>query len=150
MRKEVVLAIIAGVVLGVVVAFGVWRANSALKPKGEESKNVAQSENKNVSSPSKLSLTIAKPGNNEVITEIPIVVSGITKPFSWVTISGQEEDYIVSSDASGNFEENIDLSAGVNQIIVKVFDEQGNSFEQNLIVVYSKEFAKDAYESTGQ
>lgn len=141
MRKEVIFAITAGVVLGIIIAFGIWRANTALRPKLENQFKPKQEENN--AHPKSLELSLVKPENNDVITESPIQISGITKPQSWIIISAEDEDYVIKSDPSGNFEENVELVGGVNQIIVKVFDDGGNNATDNLLVAYSTEFNQD-------
>jgi len=141
MRKEVIAAVITGIVLGVIVAFGVWRANVALKPESqtlsESSSPTAQEEVQT----SEFGLTIAKPEQNQVITESPFSVSGITKSGSWIAISGEEEDYVIQADAKGEFIEEVELIGGVNQLVITAFNEEGEEISQNLTLVYSTEFA---------
>jgi hypothetical protein len=67
-------------------------------------------------------------------------LTGITKPNAWVAISGEEDDYIVNADEKGSFEADVDLIAGINEIVVISFDENGNTNTQKLIAVFSSEF----------
>lgn len=145
MRKEVLFAIIAGVLFGLVIAFGVWRANVAIKSNVEEisTANTHESEDKSLELQKEIGLTLATPENNDVAIETPIKISAITKPNAWVVISGEGEDYIIKASESGSFEQEVDLVAGVNQILITAFDEEGNSEKENLTLVYSTEFLKD-------
>ena len=149
MRKEIILVIIASVLFGAIIAFGVWRANSALRDNIQNPIASSDEPEKVNEYPSgKLRLTIAQPSQDDVVTEDTITFSGITAPNSWVVITTDEDDYIFQSDPSGGFENEIQLSGGINQITTTVFDEGGNSINEILRVVYSSEFADYLNESS--
>ena len=144
MRKEVVLAITFGLVIGLVVAFGVWRANNAFQTKQDTAqqtqvppKNATETKN------DELTLSLIKLENNDVITESPLDISGITKPNSHIVVSSEDEDYVITSDNQGNFQLEIDLIGGVNQLLIAAYDDRGNSSIQNLNIIYSTEFNND-------
>lgn len=144
MRKEVILAIVAGGILGLVIAFGIWRANAALSPKGKGNDPKPTP----VVSVGDFKITIAKPENNQVITETPTIISGITAANSFVVVSSEDADYIATSDGSGEFEIKTELNGGANQIRVASFDESGSSALAKLLLVYSSEFAKELESAT--
>ena len=146
MRKEVLFAILAGLSLGLVIAFGVWRANIALSPK-----NPDQSEASPTPKP-EFAITIADPSDLDVFTENPVTLSGITKANAFVAVSTEEEDYTTQADTKGSFEIEVELIGGVNQIVMTAFDEKGSEVTQKLLLVFSTEFAKyiTAGESQGQ
>ena len=144
MRKEIFYAIFAGGILGLIIAFGVWRTNIALKPT-----SVNQNSNdKIVTSPTPGSgtnnadsgITIASPSNDDVVTENPVRISGITKANTFVTISAPEQDYILKSEKDGSFQSDIELSGGLNQILVTSFDDDGTMHTESLSLVFSTEF----------
>jgi hypothetical protein len=139
MRKEILYAIFAGAVFGIIIAFGVWRANTALEPETKTS-NEARGQATPAPSTDEFEIALAKPDNHDVITESPALVSGVTSPLTWVSISGEDEDYIVKSDETGKFEQDVDLEGGVNQIVITAFSEEGEKVEENLLVVYSTQF----------
>jgi len=142
MRKEIIFVIIASILFGAIIAFGIWRANTALRYGNNDHAITSDFEN-SAEEPShgELGLTIAEPSQNDVVTQSPITISGITMPNSWVVIVTEDEDYIIQSDNSGLFQSEIDLVGGINQIITTVFDTNGNSFNETLRVIYSSEFA---------
>ncbi len=140
MRKEVLWAIAAGIIFGLVVAFGAWRINLGITKKGGSSETPRPS-----SSPiSEFKITLVGPENEDVVTESTIKVSGITKALVWVTISAEDGDYIIQSDEKGVFEEEVELTTGVNQIKITAFDPQGNQSVEKVLVVYSSAFEKKA------
>ena len=146
MRKEFIIAIVSGITIGVVVAFGVWRANSALI---SENSTLSQKSTENQSergSPADAQLTILKPEENDVVTSSPVKISGFTKPQTVLIISGEQNDYIVRSGADGIFEADIDLAGGVNDIIF-AHPENGDAVQtKTLRIVYSTEFEKEESE----
>lgn len=144
MRKELILAIVAGSFLGLVIAFGIWRANIALSPR----KGLESSPTPVPSSPSDFKITLAKPKNNQVITEAPTIISGVTKQDSYVVVSSEDLDYVTKTDNSAQFEVKTDLNGGANQIKIVAFDSLGGSTQTNLLLVYSSEFGKDQAAAT--
>lgn len=146
MRKEALFAIFGGIVLGLVVAFGIWRTNNALKDKQAKQTNTENKvTSKQVASPevqasTQLSspLTIAKPSNLEVFTTDTLALSGLSSPNVKIVISNDNDDYIVTSDNQGYFEQNIDLYGGVNQLFVGI----PNVHTTSLAIVYSSELEK--------
>src|SRR5258708_22669331 len=114
MSKEVLWAVAAGIILGLIVAFGVWRINSKLSPNKKFDASATSSPQP--VAPGEFKIVLDKPENDDVVTEKAVAVSGLTKPLSWITLSGESGDYTVQSDASGAFSQNVDLVPGVNQI----------------------------------
>jgi hypothetical protein len=135
MRKELIWAAGIGIFFGLVIAFGAWRINSSLKTKTAIPTPTPNSQNITTAS-----ITLDKPENDDVVTVTPVTVSGITKPLTWLVFSGEKGDYIVQSDETGVFSQDVDLAAGTNQIEVTSLDNQGNQAAQKIIVVYSSSF----------
>lgn len=145
MRKEILVVIFAGILFGIFVAFGVWRANNALTKSPQSNSSVALT-NKTIPSPTpngSFPLTIAKPEENDVLIDEKVTISGITKPSTQIIISDENEDFQVNSNASGEFEQEIKLIGGVNQILIRVIPENGEYIEKYLNIIYSSEFAKE-------
>lgn len=144
MRKEILFAIVAGGILGLIIAFGIWRANSAFS-------NRLGKGGSQTSSPSpkpEFAITIASPSENSVITQSPVLISGITKATALVAISPEEKDYFVTATENGSFEQKVELIGGINKIIFTAFDEKGTEAGQELTVIYSSEFTKAMKEKT--
>ena len=138
MRKEVLFAIVAGIGLGLILAFGVWRANLAFRSKTSTQNN----ENQNQASNSSIGLTLASPEDFDVLSVSPLTITGITKANALLAISGSENDFILKSDGEGGFSQEMPLSEGVNEILISVFDENNQVLAKKLLVVYSTEFSK--------
>lgn len=145
MRKELVWVAIIGICVGLAVAFGVYRINDSLKSRlpAPEATPVSGSPRP------EFKITLDKPDDNDVVTNDTVNVSGITKPLTWLTVSGESGDYIIESNEDGAFSQDVDLTAGVNQILVSAFDSQGTQSTTRVLVVYSSAFEEKAFESTG-
>jgi len=138
MRKEVIFAVLAGGLLGLVIAFGVWRANSALKPSNGNQQQVE----KTPEPQGNLELSIVKPDNLTVVIEDSLTLSGSTVPGAWIAISAEEKEYIIQADNKGSFSQEVGLIGGLNEIKVFSFDPNDGAREKSILVVYSSEFAK--------
>ncbi len=141
MRKEVWFAIIGGIVLGLIIGFGVYRINFAFKKDNSPQGSPAPTPN------NQAGLTIAKPNYDDVITSLPQAVSGITSKDSWAIISTDSNDYVIKADDKGVFEKEIDLEGGVNQIIVSSVNQDNNISSQELRLIYSTQLETPKPES---
>ncbi len=141
MRKEIFFAIIAGGGLGLLIAFGIWRANVMLKPKDNGSTATSTKMPSATSFESgDLKIVIASPFNMAVLTQTEAVISGITKPKAYVVASGENSDNITNASDSGAFSSNVELTGGANQIQLDAYDANGNQAHTNLTLVYSGQF----------
>ena len=134
MRKEVLFAVLAGGLLGLIIAFGVSRLNSTLSDRDSASTEASPTPSTNVG------LTLAKPSQNQVFSTSTIELSGLTTANTWIVISDEEEDYVIQTDNSGAFLEEVSLVGGLNQIVVTALAEDGSQISETVRVAYSTEF----------
>lgn len=149
MRKEILFAIGAGLIFGLIIAFGVWRANKDIKETSQTSptptadqKTTPKTQTANPVQ-EEMFLTLISPEDMDVYTQNPIIVSGKSRQDSWVTISTEEEDYTLKVNGQGDFSQEVELTPGINQLVVTAFDESGNWKSENLNLVFSSRFAKE-------
>ncbi len=146
MKKEIAFAIFAGILLGVMIAFGVWRANNALKPATDENTaDISPTQAvtaKNNAVNNTAGLTITSPDTGDVLTDTPVLIKGLTHPNATVIISGENDDYMITADQSGQFEKAVPLIGGINQLLVSANDSTGLISNVSMNVVYSTEFNK--------
>ena len=142
MRKEIIFAIIAGVVFGLIVALGIWRANSAIVDDISTEKTATETPSSPQHQNSTNQLVISEPEENDVVTEDTVELTGITKPSSWIAISAEEEEYTLKSSENGNFNQLVALEPGINRIVVTSFDETSKT-EVVVTVVYSSQFGTE-------
>lgn len=138
MRKEVLIAIIIGFGLGLVITFGIWTANRALRVSAPQKEVIPIEEPTPTPTPTPtFSLTLTAPEDNSISAEETIEVSGSTAPRAIVVILYQEGEKILEADEEGKFSTEITLAGGANEIKVSAFDQEGNEAERTLTVVYS-------------
>lgn len=138
MRKEVLIAIIIGFGLGLVITFGIWTANRALK--GAPSTPAPSKEEEAItptSAPQEFSLIITSPEDESISTQEKIEVAGKTTPDITVVILYQEGEKIIQADSQGSFSSEITLVGGANQIEITAYDQDGNEVSKIINVVYS-------------
>jgi len=134
-RRELIWAGIIGISFGLIIAFGVWRISS-----GNKISTIPKPVATFPSSNSEFKIVLSAPEDNDVVTENSLMVSGITKPLVWLTVSGEKGDYISQTDERGVFLVNVALDSGVNQIKITAFDPTGAQSVQKVLVVYSSNF----------
>ena len=139
MRKEVVIVILVGILIGAIVAYGIYTAQSALKQRELKSQEILPKDNQEKTSPSSHTLSINEPQDESIWDQEKINVNGTTTPKSVVTILTEENEYLLSADSEGYFSAEVSLTGGANTITVSSFDEQGNRAQQSVVVVYSTE-----------
>ena len=140
MRKEVLIAIIIGFALGLVITFGVWTANRAIKETAPQEEGPAEEVKVEEPTPTPIpqfSLTITTPKDNSISNEEGVEVSGKTTPQAIVVILYQEGEKILEADEKGEFSTEITLAGGANEIEISAHDQEGNETTQILTVVYS-------------
>ena len=89
--------------------------------------------------PASLTLDLTSPDDDTLIFQDNIEFSGKTSPNSQILISGADNDMVITSKSDGSFSGDFDLSEGVNEIKVVVFDQNGDQREVVRTVYYSKE-----------
>lgn len=135
MKKEVIVAILIGLVLGLIITYGYYRAQTAgnadqnpdLSATPEPSPNVDQAGNLVLHSP-----------QDEVLTDNQeLQVAGTTDPGAFVVVFINEAEHVTTADESGNFSVSGKLSENANVIAVYSIDEDGKTSTIERTVVYS-------------
>lgn len=139
MRKEILLAIVIGLFVGLILTYGIYVAQTALR---RTPSNDTQSQTLNASPEPSAggNLTILSPIDETVQTSQKVTVAGTTIVNSFVVIFINDEEHITTADASGNFSIEADLELGSNIITVHAIDEDGQetTVERTVIVVLSE------------
>jgi len=136
MRKEVILAVIIGIILGGVILYGINLANSTSKPDTED-QNTENDTQVNPTSPSNLQdqISITSPQKNAVVTEEKITLKGSTKPNLNIAIISENDDLLVISDENGGFSSEINLISGENLITVTAVNEKLATVSASITVI---------------
>jgi hypothetical protein len=138
MRKEVIIAILLGFVVGLFIAYGIYTANKAVKD--TKITQPISTNNESLPSPTpglSFSLTLNEPEDNIVLNSDTATVSGQTEPKTVVAVMGEEGEELILSDEQGLFSTSLELIGGLNQIKVVAVDTNGNKQEKEINVIYS-------------
>ncbi len=142
MKKEVLIAIIVGFSLGLIITFGIYRAQKSLSERAE-SKNTDQNTTQ-IESTANISLSITQPEDGSITNKDTITIGGISKKNALITIISPEDHKSVQADELGNFSVEFSLDVGENQIHISSFSDDNTKQEKTISVVYSSyEFEDD-------
>lgn len=142
MRKEPIIAIILGSLLGLGVAFGVWRfTQSAELNKTKKLEN--QQEQVQTKQEANTGLSILEPLDNQVFKKSEVTISGLTSSNTLLAIHSGGEYKITKSNPDGTFESEIELSGGLNDIEVWAFENEVKHV--SIPVVHSTEIEDGEY-----
>ncbi len=144
MKKEIVIAILIGLSLGLFITYGIYQARTGIsQPRNTRDKTV--SEDQQFAG----ELVLNTPIDEAVQNDTSLTVSGTTIPNSFVVVFVNNEEVITSSDDSGNFSVEVELEEGANIISVHVVDEDGRSISiEKTVVVSDETLTDDAEESS--
>ncbi len=150
MKKEVLLAIFLGAVLGgalVVLAryhqelvslgqkqWQRWHqapAQPTLPPTPKATSPTPAAKEKS------LPLELISPADGAVVNKSPVLIKGKTQPGATVVIIGDEDEVILVADDQGNFKTNFKLTGGANDIEMTAYGPQGTEKKIVFTVTYS-------------
>lgn len=134
MKKEIVIAILVGLIFGLIITYGIYRMRSALT---RDSTTITVSASP-IPSPSAqtATLTIFNPEDGIIQEQKELTVSGSAIPNSYVVLFVNNEDYISSADQTGNFSFNVILEDGGSILKIHSIDSSGTTttLERTVIV----------------
>lgn len=123
MRKEVILAVIIGVLLGGVILYGINLANTSSKiNSGNEKTEESSKETISPESKQTNQISIIFPQDHSVVTDAQLTLKGTSKPNSNIAIVTESDDIITTADANGGFSSVINLITGENIITITSVD----------------------------
>jgi hypothetical protein len=139
MRKEIIFAIILGLILGGIILYGLRLANQATKdltliqttptPESQPTDTEIAPDNKSI-------LTITSPLDNSVSSIDKITLTGSGPANTDLAIIAENYQEFIQTDNQGNFGQEIDLISGENEISVSLVNQ--NQLEtQQITVIYT-------------
>lgn len=141
MRKEVILALIIGIIIGGVILYGLKIANQSATTEVSETENTIT--NPTVTPTPSQDLIINTPENHTVTFEDQITINGKTLPNTNLAIITEDEDDLIQSDKQGLFSTTVDLTEGENKIIITAIISDENQPSKELLVIYTQDKIED-------
>lgn len=117
MKKEVLIAIIIGFGIGLIITYGIYTAQTAIKNRTGTVQNTTTDSEINQKT-QEHTVHIVSPETETVSSEEEITLSGTTTPDSYIVILTSAEEYITRADQTGSFAKEITLEAGANFVTV--------------------------------
>jgi uncharacterized protein YgfB (UPF0149 family) len=141
MKKEFVIAILVGLVMGLFITYGIYysqktQQESQVATTIQELEQVvptlAQENNGKVA--------VYLPDDETVISEKTTTVTGKTTPNDFVVIYVNDLPLITQADDQGNFSKEVALQDLANIIKIHILDEDGEDFIiERTVIVYDEE-----------
>jgi len=138
MRKEIIIAIAVGFIIGLIITFGIYTANRALKQKSQPAAELPSVETPPApTSPPAPSLEITEPENNLVVKTDEITVSGKTDAKTTIAILAEDFEDLLLADEEGIFSSEVPLTGGANEIRIVAINKSGEKEEKVITIVYT-------------
>ena len=135
MKKEVGVAIFIGLIFGIIITIGLYRARMSAINRGNPT-NIISSPTPEPSGQNS-TLVLNSPEDESIQSTKNITVAGTTTPHAFVVVFINDRDFLTSADSTGHFSLAADLEAGSNIITVHSIDEDGKSTDEEKTVIYS-------------
>lgn len=142
MKKEIVIAIIFGLAVGLIITVGMYRARRAMETVPTEDVDITQTiqtspeESAIPEDASSGRLRLREPLPDSFTTEKSAQVSGTTLSNSTIVVLQNEREILGSSDTEGNFSIPLTLESGVNVLVIRVLATGENPIEMTRSIVY--------------
>jgi len=139
MKKEIIIAIVVGLFIGLIFTLGISTANKAInqqkakKLTPKESGNSLTSTNNN----QQKTLTITSHENFDLINQSEISLSGIAWPKAVIALIAENQTKLIQADAEGIFIFKFNLIKGFNEITLIATDETNATKTENIVLTYS-------------
>lgn len=133
MRKEVLYAIIFGIILGAIILFGIKLANNSVS--SLTSGNESTTRDAPTPSLARKSFEIISPQNHAVLTDKVITLLGRADPSTSLAITSESDDLLLESSPEGTFSAEINLIAGENTLTVTTLLKDNLTESQSITVI---------------
>ena len=138
MKKELSLAVLIGLILGLIITYGVYRARRAEQETAVQTTESIAGQVEGEPLASNQVITLSSPADESVQAFPEIKIAGTTKPNIFVIIFIDEDEFITTADNTGNFAIEGKLTAGGNVISVQTLDEEGQVNKIERVVTYTE------------
>ncbi len=138
MKKEILFAIFIGLSLGLLITYGIYRAQKSEENLAVQTTDtIASLEASDEATLSEQDITLFSPEDESVQDEPSVTIAGSTTPESFVIIFVENESFISSADEGGNFALETELTKGSNVIRVHSLTEDGEKDILERTVVFT-------------
>ncbi len=138
MKKEIIIAIIVGILLGLVITYGIYISKNTQENNQQTSvsETVLGSDDLEIN---QNQLAIHQPLDGTVVEEAVISVTGTSLANNFIVVFVGDEEIITHADESGNFSTEVKLNSGGNILTIFAIDEQGQESKVDRVVILDDE-----------
>lgn len=136
MKKEVLIAIVAGLILGLIITIGIYTANRSLNQQRTK-KQVQSQPSPSLSPLATKNLNLTSHESFDLVSDSQISLGGVAWPGAVLALISEADNQIIAADNEGVFVFTAKLVKGFNEITVAAADESGTVINQNLVITYS-------------
>lgn len=138
MKKEILISILLGFGVGIIITFSLYFSRNALNKSNQIISPLVQEPSPEPKITSSFqSLSIISPLDQSIASLAKTLLSGTTSPKSWVIILSEKGEKVIQADDKGNFETEISLISGENEIEIQSISSSGEKASKNITIVYS-------------
>lgn len=135
MKKEIIIAILLGLTVGLFITYTLYRSRNVVDD--DQTKKIEELLEPTPEAETLSNLVIHSPEDESIIGEDTLTVAGDTDPENFVAILVNENEYLTTADETGAFSVSVDLEAGSNIISVHSIDEDGKTTVDERTVVFT-------------
>lgn len=142
MKKDITLAILIGLVFGMLAAFIVIFLPNLTKNNQQSSSltaTVSPAVTPSENSTSVTAIDIKQPLPNSVLTEKSATLEGNVKNSKLVLLDSDSDTMVLNASDSGNFKQTISLSEGSNKFTITAYDDKGETTSKTFMLYYTPE-----------
>lgn len=143
MHKETIIAVVIGLLFGLMVTVSVYKLQSLNQPAETEttlSDQVIPSASPAEESQDRLS--ISSPTQGLITSDAEITIDGKTDAKALLVLFAQETQQIYEADATGTFTIPFTLKEGPNFFTLVATNQDGTTFSVDRVVVYEKDLTQ--------
>ncbi len=150
MRKEVLLAVVIGMSLGLLITFGVYQSRRSLSDAQKDQvqdvlKNPVLDEEEDSGQ-----LAVTSPENNLITDTQRLIVSGNTQANNFVIIFVNNQETISNADESGNFSKKVRLDQGANVLVIYSINQDGLVNQATRTVIVDADFLNEDFSKNSE
>jgi hypothetical protein len=135
MKKEILVAIVFGLSVGLFITYGLYRTRNVVTD--EQTNTIGDDNNTDTDADNTGNLVLHSPEDEIIVGTADITIAGDTDPENFVVIFVNEEEHLTTADVTGAFSIGAELEAGSNVILVYTVDEDGKSSSQERVVIFT-------------
>lgn len=141
MKKDILVAVSGGIVLGIIIAVSVVNLPNLATGLKIPSlpKPVSPTPSQMAEIAKNLDITVDMPKDESVASGKTVEISGIGSGTKFILVESENEQIVLTTEDSGKFKGKLSLSEGANAYFLTGFDNDGNSISKTLTVYYTSE-----------